>query len=232
MRTILAILFCAGGVAVLVGLGIWQLQRLEWKRGVLSEIEARIGTGPVRLPDAPNPDTDGYLPVVVDGVIAFATEAGDPGGQPIRVFGAWRGGTGYRIVAPLESDRRRVMVDLGIVPLDSGGAVDLPEGPLSVTGNLAWPDETGAATPGPSGAEYYARDVADMARFLGTEPVLIVAREVSPPPGTRLAPVGVDGIPNNHLGYAVQWFGLALVWAGMTAFYGWRITRRADETAD
>ena len=41
-------------------------------------------------------------------------------------------------------------------------------------------------------------------------------------------PVTTEGIPNNHLGYAVQWFGLALVWAGMTLFLLWRTARRTE----
>ena len=68
-----------------------------------------------------------------------------------------------------------------------------------------------------------------MAEVLGTEPVLVIAREVSvnDPPATPL-PVTTEGIPNNHLGYAVQWFGLALVWAGMTLFLLWRTARRQN----
>ena len=41
-------------------------------------------------------------------------------------------------------------------------------------------------------------------------------------------PVDTAHIPNDHLGYAVTWFGLALVWAGMTILYLWRITRRTS----
>ena len=66
-----------------------------------------------------------------------------------------------------------------------------------------------------------------MAQTLDTEPVLIVARATEPPQeGIRPMPVGAEGIPNNHLGYAVQWFGLSLVWLGMTAYLLWRIRRR------
>lgn len=227
MRLILPLLFGLGGFAVLVALGFWQLERLSWKQGVIARIESRIGDDPVPLPAAPDPEADDFRPVTLEGSLRYRSDdaAGLPQG-PIRVHGAWRGGTGYRIVAPLETEGRRIMVDLGIVPLATKGLVDLPEGPVSITGNLAWPDETGPGTPEPSGAEYYGRDVPEMARFLGTEPVLVVARNVSPELAPRPAPVGTEGIPNSHLGYAIQWFGLAAVWLGMTLFLLWRIRRR------
>ena len=104
-----------------------------------------------------------------------------------------------------------------------------PEAALAVTGNLHWPDEVDSFTPDPDfeAGLVFARDVPVLAEALGTEPILIVARDVS---GTDLRatpmPVTSAGIPNNHLGYAVQWFGLALVWAGMTAFLIWRIHAR------
>jgi surfeit locus 1 family protein len=228
MRFLLALLLGIAGVAVLVALGAWQLERRAWKEGVLARIESRVGADPGALPAAPDPDADDFLPVRLEGRIEYMRDASADAARPtpIRVFGAWRGGSGYRIIVPVATDGRRVMVDLGIVPLDTKGVVDLPDGPFTVTGNLVWPDESGPGTPVPSGAEYYGRDVPDMARFLATEPVLVVARDVAPPLVPRPAPVGTEGIPNNHLGYAIQWFGLALVWAGMTLFLLWRMTRR------
>jgi len=65
-----------------------------------------------------------------------------------------------------------------------------------------------------------------MAQALGTEATLIVART---PTGDGIAPQPVDtsGIPNDHWGYAITWFLLAFVWAGMTAGLLWRIRQRA-----
>ena len=87
-------------------------------------------------------------------------------------------------------------------------------------------------TPEPDfeGGLIFARDVPAMANALGTEPVLVIARTLS---GTDRSvtplPVTSEGIPNNHLGYAIQWFGLAIVWAGMTAFFLWRMRRNNRE---
>lgn len=221
MRLILPLLFGLAGFAALCALGVWQLQRLAWKEGVIAEIESRIGAAPVALPAAPDPAADNFVPVALEGRID---------GPALRVLGAWRGaGSGFRIVVPLATDGRRVLVDLGVVPLAAGGdgaPVPLPEGALAIAGNLNWPDDLNAGTPAPEGDLWYARDVSAMAAVLGTEPVMVVAGRVTPPAPPQPVPVGTEGIANSHLGYAIQWFGLALVWAGMTAYLLWRIRRR------
>ncbi|WP_299820730.1 SURF1 family protein [uncultured Jannaschia sp.] len=222
MRLILPLVFGLGGAALLVALGLWQLQRLDWKEGMIAEMASRIGAAPIALPRSPDPQTGNFVPVTLTGRVV---------GPPLRVLGAWReGGSGFRIVAPVETEEaRRVMVDFGVVPLDnvdSDAQVTLPEGLLEITGNLNWPDDLNAGTPDPDGNIWFARNVDLMADAVATERVMVVAREVVPPAGPTPVPVGIEGIPNSHLGYAIQWFGLALVWLGMTVFLLWRIRRR------
>ena len=53
LHFLLALIFGIAGTAVLVSLGLWQLQRLEWKQGILDDIEARITAAPVALPADP-----------------------------------------------------------------------------------------------------------------------------------------------------------------------------------
>lgn len=211
-----------GGTAILVALGVWQLQRLAWKEAILSEIETRIAADPAPLPEAPDPGADRFVPVTVRG---------DFDGTDIPVFLSHDGGPIYRLVAAFDTDEgRRIMVDRGAIPFrtdpDPAERTQPMQG-VEVTGNLHWPDEVDRWTPEPDArGVFFGRDVAAMAEVLGTEPVLIVAREVSvnAPPATPL-PVTATGIPNNHLGYAIQWFGLAIVWAGMTFFLLWRIRK-------
>ena len=63
-RLILPLLAGLVGTAVLISLGLWQLQRLDWKQGVLSAIDARIGQAAGPLPDRPDPQADAFLPWV------------------------------------------------------------------------------------------------------------------------------------------------------------------------
>lgn len=215
------ILLGLAGCAVLISLGIWQLQRLDWKTGILSDIDARIAATPVALPANPDPDVDRYLPVVVTGTIRDI---------PLYVLvSAEDFGAGYRLITGFDTDGRRILVDLGYVPLETLSTDPVTE-TITVLGNVHWPDEVDSWTPepDPSGI-WFARDVPAMAAALGTEEIMVIARSVSETslPLTPL-PVTSDGIPNDHLNYAITWFSLALVWAIMTLFLIFRTTRQKD----
>lgn len=205
------------GLALLLSLGIWQVRRLEWKTALLADIEARIAAPPAPLPAEPDPEAHRYMPVEVTGRIT---------GREIHVLvSTAETGAGYRVIAPFETGGRRILVDLGILPTE---AKDAPRGPrqVTVTGNLHWPDEIDRFTPDPQRGDniWFARDVPVMAEALGTEPVLVVARNVETPlPRVVARPVSTQGIPNDHLGYAITWFSLAAFWAGMTLLLGWRM---------
>lgn len=224
-RLIFPLVLGLSGCAVLLALGVWQLQRLAWKEGVLSLIEARIAAAPVAVPEAPDPDGDRYLAVRATGTL---------GGNDILVFAAVEGlGIGYRVIAAFYSGDRSFLVDLGFVPQEAGDVIApgrMAEG-VTITGNLAWPDDVTASTPPPDAATgmFYGRDVAALAQRLGTEPVLIVARTIEgTDTGTRPVPVTTMGIPNDHLNYAITWFLLAAVWAAMSVWLAWRSGARKD----
>jgi len=216
-RMIVPIVIGVAGVAVLLSLGVWQMQRLSWKEGVLAEIEARIAAPPVALPETLEEARDRYLPVAADGQI---------GDENIRVLVSTReDGAGYRIISPFETAGRLILIDRGFIPAEDhvpGG------GPATVTGNLHWPDEVTGSTPENDLLRniWFARDVPTMAAALGAEPVLIIAREIEPGYGPRPMPVGTEGIPNDHLEYAVTWFSLAAIWFVMTLYLLWRIRQK------
>lgn len=224
LRYLFPLIVWLGGATVLVGLGLWQLDRLEWKEGVLEEIESRISAAPGPLPENPNEKQDRYLPVAV---------IGQTGAEELHVLVSDRSlGAGFRIVTSLETEAgRRILLDQGFVPDE---LKDAPRAPVlaEVTGNLHWPVERDSFTPDndPSANYWYARDIDEMAERLGTEPVLLIARAFDPArEGILPLPVGTRGIPNNHLGYAVQWFGMAIVWMGMTLLFIRRISRRGTK---
>jgi len=223
-RIAVPVLIGVVGCAILIALGTWQLRRLEWKEAILAEIDARIAAAPVALPAEVDPETDRYLPVTVTGVL---------GGQELHVLTSVKDvGPGYRVISALTSGDRRVMVDLGFVPEAAKDASRMAEG-VTVTGNLHWPQETDRWTPAPDAgrAIWFARDVAAMAEALGTEPVLVIAREVSGSVsgaelGVTVLPIDSAGIPNDHLNYAITWFSLAAVWAVMAGALVWRAAKR------
>lgn len=220
MRSFLFLIsFGLGGLAILISLGVWQVQRLAWKEAILSNIETRIQADPVALPLRPDPEDDKYLPVAVRGQIEEA--------ELHVLVSIKRVGPGFRVIAPMTlTDGRRVLLDRGFVPTARKEAERSTE-QVDLVGNLHWPQETDGYTPAADlGANiWFARDVEAMSAHLGTEPILIVART---PTGAGATPMPVDtaGIPNDHLQYAITWFSLGLIWALMTATFLWRSSAR------
>lgn len=218
-RYLFPVLLGVVGVAILTSLGFWQLRRMEEKRVYLDEIEARIGNAPIPLPAVPEEGPHKFQAVVADGRFT---------GETLSVLAGQKGASpGVLLVEAFAlPDGRRILVQRGFL------ADDQRDAPRSVTearveGHLHWPQDTNAFTPPPDQKTglWFARDVPAMAEALATEPTLIVA---SQPTGDGIAPVPVDtsGIPNDHWGYAIQWFLLAATWAGMTGFLLWRIRAR------
>lgn len=220
-RYLFPLLLGVVGCAILVSLGMWQLRRMEWKETMLAQIQAQIDASPVALPARPDPSMK-YEPVTVSGATT---------GEEIDVLSHTKAqGGGYQIVSGfVTDDGRRIMVDRGFVPQEDRHKPRPPVA-LSIEGNLHWPQDASSSTPAPNLDEniWFARDVPAMAAQLGTQPVLVVARAVQgDTQGVSPIPVAIEGIPNNHLSYAVQWFLIAATWAGMTAYLIWRIRQRS-----
>ncbi len=205
------------GVAILLGLGRWQLQRLEWKEAAIAAIETRVREVPEPLPETPT-EADRYMPVRLDGTFT---------GKRLLVLVSHADmGAGYRVISAYETGGRAIMVDRGFI-YQEWRETPLTATDVEVNGNLHWPDEVDSYTPPPEGDLWFARDVTEMAKVLGTQPVMVVART---PTGDGIIPMPVNsaGIPNNHLTYALTWFSLAAVWVGMTLLWVWRIRRRGE----
>ncbi len=211
------------GIAILISLGLWQVRRLAWKEAMLAEIGARISAPSVSLDSlgAPDPVRDMYLPVAFDGRTT---------GQRLLVLSGRRNeGAGFEVIDSFKTTSgRRILLDRGFIP---EAARDTPRPAVALTGvgNLLWPNDADSYTPPPDARTglWFARDVAGMAKALGTEPILVVLKTATGDlQGIAPTPVGTAGIPNDHLNYAITWFSLAAVWAGMTGFLLWRIRQK------
>lgn len=195
------------GTAILVGLGTWQMQRLEWKQGILTQIESRIGGDPAPLPATGDPERDRYQPVMLNGTIDTD--------ELYVLVSQKQVGAGYRVISPfVTDDGRRILLDRGFIPV-ADRDLTREGGEKEITGNLHWPDDRTSATPENdiAGNIWFARDIDAMSEVLDTEPLLVIARNMSPAdPGVTPLPVDTSGIPNDHLQYAITWYSLAVVW--------------------
>ena len=220
MKRVLFAVFSIAGTAVLLWLGNWQLDRLAWKQTVLDQIDQRIAAPAVPVPPIPVPSEDTYLPVFAEG--RFEQEY-------IRVLVSQkRIGAGYRVISAFKTEGRRILVDRGFIGLSKSSDMQADQA-VVVQGNLHWPDEVDGFTPAPDLEKniWFARDVRALSEALQTQPILIVASQISPP-DQNIKPLEIDSsaIPNDHLQYAVTWFSLAAIWIMMSGAFLWRSRKK------
>jgi len=209
-----------GGLATLLALGFWQLDRLDWKRGIIAEAERRLDNPPVALPDDLEPVRDDYLPVFVTGRFD---------GEPLYHLTTQKPkGPGFDIIAPFETaDGRRILIERGYIPQeqrDTATGSTSPPGEVRIEGFLRWPDDVNRFTPDPDAAKriWYARNVPSLSGAARTEPVMIVQAPTGAADYPRGRAVAVK-IRNHHLQYALTWFSVALIWLVMTVIWARRL---------
>ncbi|HEY9012285.1 MAG TPA: SURF1 family protein [Devosia sp.] len=234
--------------AVFGWLGTWQLQRLGEKEALIAAVEQRVHADTVPLPAAAewqNPDT--YLVDPATGAkmlfgLTFRTVsvAGTyiPGAT-VLVFTSLsdakgsRSGPGYWVMTPLALDGGgTVFINRGFVPQADSAAYrgTTPPGPQQLTGVVRSPEAAGSFTPEPdvgNGIDW-VRDPARLAALAGDlpQPVLPITIDLpAGPPGSL--PQGGETVvefPNNHLGYAITWYGFAILTPILLVF--WLVRQR------
>ena len=216
-------------IAGVAGLGAWQLERRAWKHDLIARIEERMAEAPAALPahigDAAAWD---HRPATAEGVLVL--------GDAVRVGPrVHAGAVGAHIVAPLiRPDASAVLVVLGWVPQDwqppADMATDAAEGlPVSLSGIAQLPDPPGMFTPAnvPAAGQWYYVDAAAMAAAMGLDdaaPVILVATApVLAADGPPYPEPPVLELPDNHLQYALTWFGLAAALSVLTFVFHRRL---------
>ena len=223
------------GMMLFLALGIWQVQRLGWKHDLIARVDARVNAAPVEAPDAltwqaAGPKEHEYRHVRIHGQWLTGLE--------IRVQAVTEAGAGRWLLRPLRRDDGSiVLVNLGFVPEQWHGD-PAPSGEASVTGLLRLSEPEGAfrRRNAPGEGRWYSRDVAAITRHLdlGEDalPYFVDADAASATASGSPWPRGgltVVRFRDNHLGYALTWFALALLVAGGAWRFGLeevRIRRR------
>ena len=225
------------GLAILISLGVWQLQRKTWKEGLIAQIDARAYGPPGEIVAAAswphwNAADDEFRRVRLTGTLLNDKEvpvhglaAGRPG-QPLQ---------GFYIFTPLRrDDGRTVMINRGFVPTAFESAATRPkgepQGETTVTGLVRAPETRHMFVPANdvSRNDWFTRDTGEMGQARGVGPVapFYIDADATPNPGgwprggqTRLT------LPNDHLQYALTWFGLAATLVAVFAVSLWRQLR-------
>ena len=218
------ILICAAlGIAFLCSLGVWQVKRLAWKNDLIAKLEARMNAPAMPLADVLAKRGSGedieYLKVKLAGRV-------DPS-KALRKIASVGGDPGWEIIAPLSlDDGALVLVDMGTIA--EGQA--FPQGQISqnIEGVVRL-HNTGR------GAFDVVNDVAGNKWFWWDLTAMLAAAQPAQPQQTtpfivqKLSNNSVSGLPitqapkvelnNNHLGYAITWFGLAAALAGVAGAF-------------
>ncbi|KQN34794.1 Surfeit locus 1 family protein [Sphingomonas sp. Leaf407] len=205
-------------IAGLIGLGLWQLQRRTWKLDLIARTEAMLKAPPVPAPPPGTPvgGQDEYRPVVATGRYRPAS---DTYVQAVTVLGG-----GFWVLTPLDTGRFTLLVNRGFVPPAQRGKVPPPTTPVTVSGLLRLTEPGGAflRSNDPAADRWYSRDVGAIAAKRGVAPVAPYFIDAGASTGWPRGGLTVVTFRNNHLVYALTWFGLAALLGGMT----WWATRR------
>lgn len=222
-------------LGVLILLGTWQMQRLTWKENLIATVSARVKETPQLLPASAeslslNMQREEYRPYIAEGRFLHQHEV-----QIYTVLSDAKGsfsGAGYWVLTPLQRDDSSiVIVNRGFVPLEKKDPVSRregqPEGQVRITGLMRSPEQTNFFTPAndPKRNAWYSRNPAEIERAFGLKNVLPFmldatgdyrAGQLPQPNETKVS------FTNNHLGYALTWYGLACTLIGVFSAFAWQ----------
>jgi len=199
---------------VLVGLGTWQVERLRWKEALIAERDARLAAPAEMLPADADWPAWGFRRVEVRGTFRHDLE---------QLFGAngRAGQVGHHVLTPLvRPDGSALLVDRGWVPAEEAHPATRREGqvegPVTITGIARYrgEDTSNWFTPAnqPEQAMWFSYDLPALEEALGLAllPVVVEADDRPNPGGLPIGGLSRIALTNNHLQYAITWYGLAL----------------------
>lgn len=222
-------------LALLLGLGTWQLQRKAWKENLIATVNGRIAQPPQPLPPR------GQWPAASEAGGEYAHVRFTATFLPGEAFVYTAGSSlrpdvtdqGYWVFAPAKlADGGVLLVNRGFVPTalkdPAMRAQGMPSGPVEIVGYMRWPEQHGLFAPADDikANLFFTRDIAAMAAAHGwtLDAPFYIDQEAPTPPGGLPKPGKIEvNLPNNHWQYALTWYGLALALIGV---YGvWLIGR-------
>jgi surfeit locus 1 family protein len=215
----------------LCALGNWQVNRLAWKEDLIQTIQSRVHQSPRPIETYFKTENGkDYWPVTLYGTFRHESER--------HFFATFEGQSGYFVYTPLEiSPNGFVFVNRGFVPFDlkdpakrlSGqtlGIVNitgLARSILTIKPSASLPDNNTAKN------IFYWKDFSAMRDTAGLpssaavlEVFVDADKTATPPSGMPIGGVTIVDLPNNHLQYAVTWYGLAGTLFGIWSVMAWR----------
>lgn len=210
---------------ILVGLGTWQLDRLAWKNGLIARIEAGLAADPVELPTSIDRPADWeYTRVRVTGRFMHDREAYI--GPRLYAGPDGRQQQGVHVLTPLVRDdgAGTVLIDRGWIPLDrrdpSTRADGQPDGSVTIAAIARVPQDRAFMQPDndPGTRTFFWLDMPALAAIAGVDHLAPLVLQADATPNSGGLPIGgrtIVVLKNDHLSYALTWYGLALTLVGV-----------------
>jgi surfeit locus 1 family protein len=231
-KPVALLVLLAVAICLFIGLGTWQVYRLQWKLALIERVDSRVHAAPAAAPGKAEwagvtAAADEYRHVRLSGV--FLDD------QAVRVQAATALGAGFWVVTPLrQTDGTVVLVNRGFVEPGQDATPGSPHGQAVKLAGLLRMSEPGGAFlrhNDPVAGRWYSRDVQAIAlqkKLSDVAPYFVDADTV--PDTDKAAPAAgltVVAFHNNHLVYALTWYALAL----MSAFAGFSLLRSKPRDA-
>lgn len=226
-------------LAILLALGTWQVKRLAWKEALLAELDQRLHAPTVSLAEmeglaAGGGDVD-YRPMQATGRFDNSRER--------HFLATWQGESGFYIYTPLAlADGRFLFVNRGFVPYENKEPEMRVLGQLTDTvtvkglARARLLEKPSSLVPDNDLKKnvFYWKDLTAMATSTGLDPAKVVpffldADKTPNPAGFPIGGVTLIDLPNNHLQYAVTWYGLAAALAAISLI-SWLRRRRTGSS--
>ena len=223
--------FTVPAVLLMIGLGVWQLQRLAWKTDIIDTFEARVAAAPIDAP-AEIDDIERWRFVRVGPTGRFLHD------RELQITGKpYKGTAGFHVITPFVTpEGLTVFVNRGWVPEDRRRPEDRPETlippPVTIDGIIREAGVKGRFVPEnePHNDVWFTVRPDPMAKHLGLEGPIAnyYIDEFEEGPRPTALPFGAEReitVRNEHLQYAITWFLLAITLAAV--YVVWH--RQADQ---
>ena len=231
-RLLLPGLVTMAALAVLIALGVWQLERKAWKESLIATLQQRTSAAPA---DLPRPESWEYLTPENSEFRRVKLQLEFLDRPHARFFASGSAlredvkSPGYFVFVPARIRSGQVVViDVGYTPARQYA---WKAGQAEIVGYLRWPESPSwfVSEHDTAGDTWFVRDQRAMAKIRGWGEVapFYIDQEAPVPEGGLPRPGGVKvNLRNDHLGYALTWFGLAAVLAVIFVLWAWKELRR------
>ena len=189
-------------ILVFVGLGTWQIIRLNWKNNLISEIENSLKNAPVELAQSKK---ENFLKIKTSGFIDFDKQ--------IYLYNLNDSGTpGFEVINPITIEDENYLINRGWIPFEKKGTQEINLfDQKNIIGTLKLQGRKNIFKPDNDLDENYwfSLNREDVLKFTGknfSKYIIYLDGDYQFPRPKKIT----ANISNNHKKYAMTWFSLAI----------------------